>query len=592
MDLRNILRSWRERRSSSVPISGASDGTDTEATELVRQARQQLQRSQYAEAAHSLLRAIELRHDYAEAHHHLGVVYLEEGRFEDATDHLELATHFAPRLVAAHLDLGAALIELGRHAAAESACNRALELDPHCAAAQSRLGYLAKARGELEQAVEHYRAAIRFDPTLADVHCQLGFLLYKLGRYEESLTSHAAALAVRPDFAEAHHNRGLVLLETGYPQEALASFERACALRPDTAATQSCIGHALRDLGRLDEAMASYDGALKSQPQLGDALINRCYTLLMREQYGAGWAQYEQRFAATATALRGFPFAEWRKEPLAGKRILVYAEQGLGDEIMFASCLPDLLERCENVVIECNTRLAQLYARAFPQAIVHGGSKADDKAWLAQLPPVDFQVAIGSLPLRFRQARTHFPARRGYLMADERRVESWRRRLAAPAGRLRVGIAWRGGSLRTRQLTRSIPLAQWLPLLRQSGIEFISLQYGDTAPDLAQLRDAGGVALRDFGGELDDLDELAALIGALDLVISVDNTVVHLAGALGQNVWALLTCAPEWRYRRQGADMPWYPSARLFRQLQSRAWEPVLEQVGQALQESAGMARV
>jgi len=196
------------------------------------------------------------------------------------------------------------------------------------------------------------------------------------------------------------------------------------------------------------------------------------------------------------------------------------------------------------------------------------------------------------LPRHLRGSREAFPRSRGYLAADPRRIEVWRRRLDAEAGGLRVGIAWRGGSLRTRQFTRSIPLGQWLPVLQQPGAQFVSLQYGDAAHELAQLRKLHGVTVRDFSGELSDLEELAAVIAALDLVISVDSTVAHLAGALGRNLWILLTCSPEWRYPRHGADMPWYPSARLFRQPRPRAWDPVLDQVRQGLQHATGTGHV
>ncbi|HEV2008359.1 MAG TPA: tetratricopeptide repeat protein, partial [Burkholderiales bacterium] len=445
-----------------------------------------------------------------------------------------------------------------------------------------------KLHGELEAAVECYRAAIERDAAFCDAHCLLAFLLYKLGRYEESRASHAAALAIKPDFAEVHHNLGLLRLETGYPEEALASFERALELRPGTLETQTCIAHALRDLGRLDQALAHYDGVLARQPHFGDALINRCYALLIRGDYAAGWAEYERRFVATGTPTRGFPFPEWRGEPLAGKRILIYAEQGLGDEIMFASCVPDVLRRAAHVVIESNTRLAPLFTRSFPQAAVHGANKDDDHAWLQALPRVDFQVAVGSLPLHFRATRAAFPANAGYLVADGARIERWRTRLAPSGDRLRVGIAWRGGSLRTRQLTRSLALAHWQALLTQPSVDFVSLQYGDVTDESAQLRDRHGVTVRSFGDEFADIDELAAAIAVLDLVISVDNTVAHLAGALGRPVWVLLPFAPEWRYLRSGDTMPWYPSARLFRQTRPREWESVLAEMAAALRQVRG----
>jgi ADP-heptose:LPS heptosyltransferase len=178
------------------------------------------------------------------------------------------------------------------------------------------------------------------------------------------------------------------------------------------------------------------------------------------------------------------------------------------------------------------------------------------------------------------------------LVADGVRIERWRTRLAASGKRLRVGIAWRGGSLRTRRLTRSLTLEYWQPLLMQSDVDFVSLQYGPAVDDLAQLRDRHSVTVRSFGDEFADIDELAAAIAALDLVISVDNTVAHLAGALGRPVWVLLPFAPEWRYLRSGDTMPWYPSARLFRQTRPREWESVLAETAAALRQVGGRNRV
>jgi hypothetical protein len=197
---------------------------------------------------------------------------------------------------------------------------------------------------------------------------------------------------------------------------------------------------------------------------------------------------------------------------------------------------------------------------------------------LRKLPPIDCQIAIGSLPQYFRRARADFPARRGYLAADAQRSAYWRGELQAGSA-LRVGIAWRGGTPRSRQFTRSTALPQWLPVLRGQGAVFYALQYGDIAHELAELSAHGGVTVRQVGKATHDLDELAAVISALDLVVSVDNTVAHLAGALGKTVWTLLPESPEWRYPRGGAAMPWYPSMRLFHRARGEGWGPVFDRV-------------
>ena len=580
------------RRSAPVAAPGAdASAAETQAEELTRRGVLLRQQAQHEEAARHLMRAIELKHDLAAAHLNLGLTYLEQGHLEDAADCLQLAVHYAPRLSDAQVGLGGVLARLGKLDAAENALREALALDPESSAALFSLGHIAKERGDLDAAVDYYRRASARDPASAELRCQLGFALLKAGCYAESRSALDAALALRPDYAEALHNKGLLLLETGYPEEALDTFERVLAIRPELAATRTCVAHALRDLGRLDEAIGHYDAVLAQEPRFPDAVINRSYALLMREDYAAGWDEYERRFDPGSLEPRGFPFAPWRGEPLAGKRVLAYAEQGLGDEIMFASCLPDLLQAAGHCAIECNERLAKLFTRSFPQAHVHGAAKNDDKGWLRKLPAIDVQIALGSLPLNFRRSRAAFPARRGYLTPEQQRVEFWRRKLVAAGGGLRVGIAWRGGSLRTRQLLRSTMLEQWLPVLRTAKATFHALQYGNADSEIARMKEQHDVTLWHHGAGIDDFDELAAAISALDLVISVDNTVAHLAGAVGQNVWILLPFSPEWRYPRQGDAMRWYPSARLFRQERPREWEPVMRQAGEALRDLAGAPR-
>jgi len=565
----------------------AATGT---AAELYRQATQLRQDANYAEAERCLLRALELEHDCAAAHLELGLTYRDQARMEDAVDYFQLAVHFAPALVAGWLELAGGLARLGRLEAALVAARRATALEPRNFAAWLALGNLLKAGGDWSGAVDCYRMAAASDGQSADAHCRLGYALYMVGRYTESRAAFDAALALDPGMVQAHHNLGLLLHETGQAAQALASFQRALEIDPQILETRACVAHALRDLGRFDEAISRYDEVLAADSRFADAVINRSYALLMRDDYPKGWAAYEQRFTTGGQVGRDFPYRPWQGEALTGKRILVYAEQGLGDEIMFASCIPDLLAQSAQCVVECNNRLAPLFRRSFPHAHVHGGTKQDDIKWLAKLPPVDCQVAIGSLPHYFRQAASDFPARPAYLKADPRRVEYWSGELKAGTS-LRVGIAWRGGTLRSRRFVRSIALPLWAPLLRSQGAAFYALQYGDIAAEVEELRTQSGLTLTRLGGAIDDLDELAAIIGSLDLVISIDNTISHLAGSLGKAVWTLLPESPEWRYPRRGARMSWYPSMRLFRRSPAEGWEAVLEQVAAALAQMSGQAR-
>ena len=561
------------------------------AAALQRQGAQWRESAHYVQAERCLLRALALEHDFAAAHLELGLTYRAQNKLEDAIDYFQLAVHFAPRCVAAWIELGAALDSLGRADAALAACRQATMLDPPNCAAWLGLARLHKAREDWQLSIDCYRTAVACDPASADARCLLGYALYKAGDYAESRAQFDAALQISPNLVQAHHNLGLLYLELAEPTEALACFSRALAIEPQLLATRTGLAHALRDLGRLDDAIGHYDRVLATEGKFADAVINRSYALLMKGDFAGGWAAYDERFASGGETGRNFPYPPWRGEALAGKRVLVYAEQGLGDEIMFASCLPELLALGGHCVIECSARLAPLFTRSFPAAYVRGGGKQDDQQWLATLPPIDCQTAIGSLPRYFRREAADFPARAGYLAAAAARIEHWRNRLASD-GRLRVGIAWRGGTLRSRQFARSIPLPLWAPLVGNDRAAFYALQYGDIAAELADFRGGSGASVMHLGSAVDDLDELAAIIGALDLVISVDNTVAHLAGALGKPVWSLLSCSPEWRYPRSGEAMPWYPSMRLFHRAPAEARQRIIERVaGQLAKSLQGPAR-
>ncbi|MCZ7565281.1 MAG: hypothetical protein M5U08_17110 [Burkholderiales bacterium] len=275
------------------------------------------------------------------------------------------------------------------------------------------------------------------------------------------------------------------------------------------------------------------------------------------------------------------PPARWQGEDLADRGILVQPEQGVGDEILFASCLPDLIERAGRCVIQCDARLVSLYRHSFPRATVLGSaeSPADDMS-RARL---DYHVPIASLPMYLRGTRAEFPRRESYLAGSVRRVAAWRRRLAGLGEGPWVGLSWRGGTARSRGPARSVPLAMLARALHASGVRWVSLQHDCTEAELAEIRQAHGVLIHRLPEALTDLAETAALMGALDLVITIDNTVAQLAGATGRATWAMLPFVPEWRYGVSGDSMPWYPAARLFRQSAPGAWGPVLEAVARAL---------
>ena len=553
---------------------------DHEAARLLAQSADLRRAGEHMQAESCLQQAIELKYDFAQAHLALGDLYAAAGADEDALDCYQLAVHFSPDLYNAQLALAAALTRQQRHDEAAAACHAAIALDEVAPSAWFMLGNVRKAAGDLPSAADAYRAAVRADPSDLDALHQLAFVESRLGRYDAAYQNFQRLLDAVPDSPRAHHNFGLWQLECGYAEEALASFRRAHALQPEEPASLACIGHALRDLARLDEAIATYDKVLATRADFPDVVGNRSQALLMRADWPAGWDAYEQRFGPGGAQARTRSLPRWRGMPLSGKKIVVLPEQGIGDEILFASCLPDLIATAGACVVECNARLVKLFARSFPKAQV---CAADTKATTASTM-TDFEISAGSLPQQFRRDTAAFPKHAGYLKVDTVRQIFWRDSGLLADARIRIGMAWRGGTLRNRQYLRSLNLPDLLPVLQAPDCAFISLQHGDYADEIHTLRERQGIDLRMPQFNIaTDLDELAAMISALDLVITVDNTIANLAGALGVPVWVLLPFSAEWRYGLNAEIMPWYPSARLFRQIRSRDWTPVIDRVAVGL---------
>jgi ADP-heptose:LPS heptosyltransferase len=252
---------------------------------------------------------------------------------------------------------------------------------------------------------------------------------------------------------------------------------------------------------------------------------------------------------------------------------------------MFASCLPDVLKRVSHCIIESDPRVFKLFKRSFPQATVHANVDPNDLSWLQEMPAIDLQCPLGSLPALFRHHWQDFPRHQGYLKADPERVEYWRQRLEGLGTGLKVGISWQGGVAKTGKYQRSLSLSQFLPVLSRQETHFISLQYTDCYEEIEALYKEHGIRVHHWQEAIDDYDETAALVSALDQVISVCTAVIHLGGALGKPVWILAPRNPAWRYMAEGEQMPWYPSARILRQTVQGQWDDVIARVNTLLDE-------
>lgn len=341
--------------------------------------------------------------------------------------------------------------------------------------------------------------------------------------------------------------------------------------------------YALTYLGRYEEALPGINAAIERNPNDPNCRWPRGCINLLNENFAEGWDDYTYRNLNSTTHLRMVPFPLWRDEPLAGKTLLVLAEQGLGDQVMFASCLPDLLELGPaRTIVEVINRVAPTVARSFSGCEVIATKQDDEFAWVKDLGPVDYFVMMGDLPRRFRRSAADFPLHDGYLSADPARVAYWRERLAALGRHPKIGVSWRGGTESTRKILRTMAVEQLVPMTQCVEADWICLQYGDVKADLARA-DAAGLRLHYWPEAIKDLDEFAALITALDLVITVCNTTVHYAGALAAPVWVMAPRVPEWRYGLHSASMHWYPSSRVYRQRTDGEWEAVLEKIQREL---------
>jgi tetratricopeptide (TPR) repeat protein len=500
-------------------------------------------------------------------------------RHDDAIDHLYLAAHYLPGKAAVWLALADTLQLAARPDDAMQAYREAARLEPADASAEAGMARSLKSLDRLSEALPHFQRSVELAPSSAANRALWALALLRDGQIERAAEVCAAACQLDPACVEAWHHGALIQRELGAIERARQMFERALALRPEAIEIRSALANTLRDLGRFNEALAQYDAVLARDPRLNEAQLNRAYAKLMTGRLADGWDEYEQRLEFRGVPPPPVPLPRWRGE--AGARVLVYGEQGLGDEIMFASCLPDLAARAEHVSLACHTRLAALFRRSFPAFEVRPSAEIAPAARRASCV-----AAIGSLPAVFRRSAEAFPSRAGYLRADPRAVSRWQERLRGAGGRLRVGISWRGGSLRTRGHLRSIAPDEVARLGAVPRVRWLSLQYGNAETECQELAARGMPIERAVEIEA-DLDACAAAIEALDLVISIDNTVAHLAGAIGKPLWIALPAGPEWRYGLVGDAMPWYPRARLIRQREGEGWRPVLETIHAALENEA-----
>ncbi|HYD66946.1 tetratricopeptide repeat protein [Azospirillum sp.] len=486
--------------------------------------------------------------DEGQARYNLAVALKQAGRFDEALAETRAAVRLAPGFPQAHYNLGIALAERRQWREAADAYRAAIRLNPGYAAAYINIGNVLVDLWEPERAVAAYRNAIALDPTYPRVYSNMGNALREYDRFAEGFVAVRRALTLDPALAPARHNLGNAYLEQGRHADAATSYRAAIALTPDHAAAH-----------------------------LGLSL-----TMLHGGDFARGWATYEWRWKTGDAFLPPGPV--WRGEEVAGKTVLLHAEQGFGDTLHFVRYAPMVAARGARVVLEVPGPLRRLLDRTpgLERVIAQGEPR----------PEYDAHCPLLSLPLAFGTRLETIPAGMPYLHADPAAVERWRARLAED-GALRVGLVWAGNPRRNAinahaiDRRRSMRLEQFAPLAGVPGVRFVSLQKGEETAPQAKTPPAG-MDLVDWMDEVGDFADTAALIANLDLVIGVDTSVIHLAGGLGKPVWMLSRYDACWRWLAEREDSPWYPTMRIFRQPQPGAWAPVVDRLADELRAWAG----
>jgi tetratricopeptide (TPR) repeat protein len=537
-----------------------------------------------AEAAEAYKQAVGLKPDFAEAQINLGNLLLEMNDHAGAVAAYRAALLVNSQFSEGYNNLSVALFALGEFQAALAAVERAVALAPTYSAAHNNRGRALEALGRFVEAEQAYRRALTLGLETADIYNNLGLALEAQQRLDAALAAYEKAIELDPACGQAHNNRGGVLKAMGRIAEAAKAYEAALAATPNVAEVHCNLG-VVRHLQRhLAGAIASYDCAVALKPDYAKAHWNRAIALLLSGNLRDGFAAYEwrQKYEGylKVQGQRWFPIPQWDGTAPHGRRLLVTTEQGLGDILQFIRLLAPLSTLGADVMFECPPRLQPLVARC--QGI---GTLIDPKNIETAARAADAHVPLMSLPDRLGLDVETIPGAVPYVWTDPALTRAWAERLDRGAA-LRVGLCWQGSQNNTADSQRSITARTLAPLGRIPRVRLYSLQVGFGSEQSADIP-----GLVDFAGELDQKTgafmDTAALINSLDLVITVDTSIAHLAGALGRPVWTMLCYMPDWRWMLDRGDSPWYPTMRLFRQTEKGDWGTVIDRVVSALAQLA-----
>ncbi len=520
-------------------------------------------------------RALKAAPDNFDALHLLGLIKAQSGQMGEAHRLMSAALRINPAAPDALVNIANVLHALKRDAEALECLDKAIAARPGDLEALLHRANTLNALNRPQDALACFDAVLARDPGRGDAHLNRGTVLATLSRHAQALGDFDAVLAKSPNHAEALYNRGTALLELGRPAEALTDFDRVLAQAPKHMSAWNNRGRALQMLNQHNDAIASFEKALAVDKDYADAHFNLALSLLTLGDLGRGFTEYESRWkrAGMAGTRRGYRGRLWLGEfPLGTRTILLSAEQGLGDTIQFVRYAPALARAGAKVALEVQPELKALLSGVEGVASCHARGET--------LPAYDVYCPLGSLPLALKTEPSTIPADFPYLRADDAHVAKWQPAIAALPGK-RIALAWAGHARHANDRNRSLDLKLLEPLFEIEDVSFVSIQRELRDNDATLLARHANVT--HVGGELADMADTAAIAALTDLTITVDTSVVHLAGAMGREVWVLLPFAPDWRWTLSGPHSPWYPQARLFRQPAPGDWPSVIAATRDAL---------
>ena len=512
---------------------------------------------------------------------------LEQKRYKDSETSFLNSLKISPNNADTYTYLGRLYSEQKLFEQAEICYKNAITLQPSNERYLNNLGALYLNLKRYDVADHFYSNILKSEPQLADTFNNLALLMLNKKNYSAAIGYCNKALDINSTLASAYNNLGLIFLEQKLFLEAENAFHEALLNKPLYADANYNLGNLYQQQKRYDKAESFYQNALEFQPDFIDARTNLAIMLLMLGRFKEGWVGYESRCHPDKhdrkTIPPAFKVPHWHGEPLIDKSMLIWAEQGIGDEVMFASCFNELKNHQGKITIACDHRLTKLFAQSFPFLVFIETDPSNH--YLSLVDSLDYHCAIGSLPHFFRNDKKDFESTSSYLKVNQDLLSKWKQRYSQLKYSINIGISWRGGKDSHHQQLRSIELSKWLPILKHEA-NFINLQYGDHQSEINKFTDQTGIQIFDWddANPLTDLDNFSAQVKALDLVISIDNATVHFSGALGVKTFALLPYQQEWRWMNKGDDSLWYPNTmKLFRQEEERDWSTVILDTTKAL---------